>query len=27
MDIGSDEVKKYYEDHKEQFTRSEQGTR
>jgi peptidyl-prolyl cis-trans isomerase SurA len=24
MDIGSDEVKKYYEDHKEQFTRSEQ---
>jgi peptidyl-prolyl cis-trans isomerase SurA len=24
MDIGSDEVKKYYEDHKEQFTRAEQ---
>ena len=24
MDIGSDEVKKYYEDHKEQFTRPEQ---
>jgi peptidyl-prolyl cis-trans isomerase SurA len=24
MDIGSDEVKKYYEDHKDQFTRPEQ---